>query len=116
MRSKLDHSLRHTEPHQILLGFYQELIKLRKTLPGLARPDKQHLEVRGLEPEKILQIRRWSDAGQALVVANFGDEAKTVLLAVPAGDWRKILDSADQRWRGPAAPFRRASSPVERFK
>jgi len=103
LRSKLDHSRRHTGWHQIMYGFYQELVNLRRTLPGLVRPDKQHLEARGVEQDKVFLIRRWSDAGEALIVANFGDEAKTVLLAVPEGDWRRILDSADHRWRGPGS-------------
>ena len=103
LRSKLDHSRRHTGWHQIMCGFYQELINLRKTLPGLARPDKQRLETCGLEQEKVLLIRRWSDAGEVVVVANFGEEPKSALLAVPDGEWRKVLDSADQRWRGPGS-------------
>ncbi len=103
LRSKLDHSRRYTGSHQIMSGFYQELIKLRRTLPGLARPDKRHLEARALEQEKVFWVRRWSDAGEALVVANFGKEPQSVLLAVPEGEWRKVMDSADQRWRGPGS-------------
>ncbi|MGD0127943.1 MAG: malto-oligosyltrehalose trehalohydrolase [Terriglobia bacterium] len=100
LRSKLDHSRRNTGWHQIMEGFYQELIKLRRTLPGLARPDKQQLEVRGLDEEKVFLLRRWNTAGEALIVANFGEEGKSVLVAVPEGNWCKVLDSADQRWRG----------------
>jgi maltooligosyltrehalose trehalohydrolase len=48
-------------------------------------------------------IRRWSDAGEALIAANFGDKSTTVPLAAPEGNWRKILDSADDRWRGPGS-------------
>ena len=110
LRSKLDHSRRHTGRHQIMCGFYQELIKLRRTLPGLARPDKQHLETGGLEQEEVLLIRRWSDAGEAVVMANFSKEPRSVLLAVPEGEWRSVLDSADQRWLGPG------SSVPPRFK
>jgi maltooligosyltrehalose trehalohydrolase len=102
-RSKLDHSLRQTEPHRTLLEFYQELIKLRKTLPGLARPNKKHQEARGFEKESLLLIRRWSDVGEVLVVANFSNEPRTVLPAVTAGDWHKVLDSADRHWRGPGS-------------
>jgi len=110
LRSKLDRSQRHTEWHQILYEFYQELIALRKTLPGLAKPHKQRLETSGLEKEKVVVIRRWSDAGDAVAVANFEKEAKLVPLNVPAGDWCKVLDSADLRWRGPG------SSVSPRFK
>jgi len=110
LRSKLDHSRRHTGWHQIMCGFYQELINLRRTLPGLARPDKKRLETCGLEQEKVLLIRRWSDAGDAVIVANLSKEPNSVVLPVPEGDWRKVLDSADQRWRG------RGSSVPPRFK
>jgi maltooligosyltrehalose trehalohydrolase len=103
LRSRVNHSLRHSEPHQILCGFYQELIKLQKTLPGLARPCKMSQEVRSLEKERTISVRRWSDTGEALVVANLSNEPRIVLLAVPGGHWRKILDSADQRWLGPGS-------------
>jgi maltooligosyltrehalose trehalohydrolase len=106
LRSKPDRSWRHTGWHQIMYGFYHELINLRRTLPGLARPDKQRLETRGLEQEKVLLIRRWSDAGEAVVMANFSKEPKSVLLAVPEGQWRKVLDSADRRWGGPGSSDR----------
>jgi hypothetical protein len=79
-------------------------------LPGLAQPDKQHLEASVLDQEKVLWIRRWSDTGEAIVVANFSQEEKSVLLAVPAGHWHKVLDSGDERWRGPR------SSVPPRFK
>ena len=100
LRSKLDHSRRHTGWHQIIRGLYQELINLRRTLPGLARPHKQRLEAHVLDQEKVFWIRRWSDTGQAVIAANFGRQANSVLLAVPGGRWRKVLDSADQRWGG----------------
>ena len=52
LRCKLDHSLKQTEPHRTLWEFYQELIKLRKTLPALRRLSKEHMEVRVFEKEK----------------------------------------------------------------
>jgi len=103
LRSKLDHTLKHTEPHQTLWEFYQELIKLRRTLPAFARLSKEHLEVRGFEKEKTLQIRRWSEGDETLLVANFSDESRTVQSAASAGGWHKRLDSADRRWAGPGS-------------
>ncbi len=102
-RCKLDHSLKRTQPHQTVREFYQELIKLRKTLPALAQLSKEQMEVRSFGKERILQIRRWSEGDEVLVVANFGDESRTVSLAAPAGRWAKRLDSADRRWMGPSS-------------
>jgi maltooligosyltrehalose trehalohydrolase len=101
LRSRLDHNLTRTEPHQILREFYRELIELRRKLPGMAHPDTKRLEAQGLEESNTLLIRRWSDAGEVLLVASFGKESKTVMLPIPGGEWHRVLDSADRRWRGP---------------
>jgi maltooligosyltrehalose trehalohydrolase len=103
LRCKLDHSRKHTEPYRMLSEFYQELIKLRTTLRAFARLSKEHLEVRGFEKERILQVRRWSEGDEALIVVNFSDESRTVLMAAPGGEWSKRLDSADRRWGGPGS-------------
>jgi maltooligosyltrehalose trehalohydrolase len=99
LRSKLDHTLKHTEPHQTLWEFYQELIKLRRTLPAFARLSKEQMEVRVFEKERTLQIRRWCEGDEALILANFSDESQSVL-AGHGGSWAVRLDTADQRWIG----------------
>jgi maltooligosyltrehalose trehalohydrolase len=103
LRSKLDHSLMQSEPHRTLQEFYQELIKLRKSLRAFARLSKEHMEVRVFEKERALQIRRWCEGDEAIIVANFSDEPRTLLMAGPGGDWHKLLDTADRRWRGPGS-------------
>ena len=99
LRSKLDHTLMHTEPHRTLWEFYQELIKLRRTLPAFARLSKEQMEVRVFEKERTLQIRRWCEGDEALILANFSDESQSVL-AGHGGSWAVRLDTADQRWIG----------------
>lgn len=99
-RSGLDHALRRQEPHGTLWEFDKELIALRRKLLGFALLSKKPLEVHGFERQKVRQIRRWSDAGEALVAANFGNEGVSVTLPIPAGTWREVLDSADRRWKG----------------
>jgi len=103
LRCKLDHSLRQKEPHRTLLEFYRELIKLRRTLPGLAQLSKKRMEVFSFKNEKVIHVRRWSDQGEALMLSNFSDEQQSVAAKIPQGNWRKLLDSADPRWRGPGS-------------
>ncbi len=103
MRCKLDHTLKQSQPHRTLQEFYQELIKLRKSLRAFARLSKEQMEVRVFEREKALQIRRWCEDDEALILANFSAEPRTILMAGLSGNWHKQLDSADRRWRGPGS-------------
>jgi len=102
-RCKLDHALKHSEPHRTLLEFYRELLKLRRALPALAQLSKEHLEVRRFEKEGTLEIRRWTESDEAVIVANFSDEPRTVLMAAPGGNWCTRMDTADRRWGGPGS-------------
>jgi len=100
LQARLDHTRRREGHHKILLEFYTELIKLRKTLRPLAVLSKDQTEVSTFEKEKILFVRRWSDEHDVCVVFHFGDSECTISLPVRAGRWRKQLDSADERWQG----------------
>jgi maltooligosyltrehalose trehalohydrolase len=99
LRSKLNHDLGR-EGHRILFEFYKELFRLRKELPALARLSKEDLEAVAYETEKALFVRRWAAASEVFIVFNFGDEAASVTLPVPAGFWWIRLDSRDRRWLG----------------
>jgi maltooligosyltrehalose trehalohydrolase len=103
LRSKLDHTLKQVELHRAIWEFYQELLKLRKTLPALAGLSKKHMEVRGFEKERILHIRRWHEGDEVLIVANFSEEPKTIGVTASRGKWCKRLDTADRRWSGPGS-------------
>ncbi len=100
LQAKLDHKLRHEGQHKVLYEFYQELIRLRNTFPALRSLSKETMEVAGSEKEKVLSVRRWSGDHEIFMALHFGDASASVTLAVPAGGWDKILDSAEQRWRG----------------
>ncbi|OPX20621.1 MAG: malto-oligosyltrehalose trehalohydrolase [Desulfobacca sp. 4484_104] len=105
--SKLRWESRTTGQHQILLKFYQKLLRLRRELPALARPDHHNLEVLGLEAIKVLIMRRGQPEidDQLLVICNFNHYAVTLDLTpwLPAGKWHKVLDSADPIWQGPGS-------------
>jgi maltooligosyltrehalose trehalohydrolase len=100
LRSKLQQTPR-TQHQQVLWDLHQELIRLRKTLPALAKLSKEHQEVIGYEAEKVLFVCRWSAATQVFAVFHFGRAAVSLPLPIGAGRWRRLLDSSDQQWLGP---------------
>lgn len=103
LRSKLDHRLRFQGQHEVLYSFYRALIRLRRELPPLKVLDKEQLEVRDLEQEKILFCRRWSEQQQAVALFHFGKQARSLSVPWPEGRWRKLLDSAHSAWGGPGS-------------
>ncbi|MBI4279276.1 MAG: malto-oligosyltrehalose trehalohydrolase [Armatimonadetes bacterium] len=100
LQARLDHSLRDQGRHRALLEYYRTLIQLRKTVPALARLCKETLDVQAYEQANILFVRRWSGDDEACLVLSLGDAEVTLALPVPAGRWRKRLDSAEVRWLG----------------
>lgn len=96
---KLDHSLRDTGHHKVLLDFYKELICLRRNVPALNHLDKDTLEVELDEKQKSLLIHRWYEDSHVVIVCNFGD-VKSGAFNFPEGRWKKLLDSAESQWDG----------------
>ena len=97
-RSRLNHGLREEGRHAILHSFYKELIRLRKSVPALARLSKSAVEVALFEEKRALRVQRGKDV---VIVLSFAYKARTVPL--PEGDWTMVLDSADERWGGPGS-------------
>jgi maltooligosyltrehalose trehalohydrolase len=106
LRCKLDHTLSGRGHHRVLREFYKQLMRLRRELPALASLSKERMEASGSHEDRVLRLRRWEEDSETLAVFNFGDSLAHVLLNVPGGPWRKILDSEDERWlgRGGLAP------------
>jgi maltooligosyltrehalose trehalohydrolase len=101
-RARLDHTLREQEPHRTLEAFYRELIRLRRSLPALRNLSKENVEATALENERILLVRRREEGSEILIALNFGpEEVEGAPLSLPEGRWRKLLDSSEDRWRGP---------------
>jgi maltooligosyltrehalose trehalohydrolase len=82
------------------LDFYRNLIRLRKEIPALSIPDKNSLEVYGLEEKKILFMRRWKDDSHVFCVFTFSKKDAKIEISLPQGKWSKILDSSDIAWGG----------------
>jgi maltooligosyltrehalose trehalohydrolase len=73
-RSKLDWDDAGTGDHARLLGFYRDLIALRRTEPDLSDPWLEHLRIDYHEDQRWITMRR----GRLVVACNLGAEATSV--------------------------------------
>jgi len=102
-RSKLNHDLAHCEPHRNLRDFYRELIRLRRSIPALRNLNKEQMEVKAFEKEKLFCLTRWSETSRVFMVFNLSDADVSPSVPIPGGKWQNFLDSSDQRWGGNGA-------------
>jgi maltooligosyltrehalose trehalohydrolase len=103
MKSKIQWSRREKGDNKVLLGYYKELIRLRKTVTPLLNLDKNNLSVSNDMGEKIIVMRRWKDNGSALVIINFNREDIEINKLLLEMNFKKILDSSDKKWNGPGS-------------
>jgi hypothetical protein len=81
--------------------FARAAIALRKRLPRLDEPWSDHLRV-DLDPNsKTLVIHRGRGAAAFLIVHHCDGRPAQRCRRVPAGRWRKVLDSTSSEWEGP---------------
>jgi len=99
-QAKLNHYLRHDGQHGVLLEFYRELIRLRKETPALASLNKDNLDIRITGARKLLFLHRWMEDNEVMALFNLNNHQTSVTLPIPAGCWRKRLDSAEKHWQG----------------
>ncbi|MBJ6798565.1 malto-oligosyltrehalose trehalohydrolase [Geomonas propionica] len=85
----------------VILAFYKQLFALRKSLPALQVFQRDAMAVSGLPEQKILFLRRWSGDNSVLCLLSFSNIQQEVPLALPPGNWQRVLDSSAQQWRGP---------------
>lgn len=100
LRARLNLNLREQGQHKVLVEFYGELIRIRKALPALALLSKEHMQVAGYEKEQVLFVRRSSGDDEVFMAFHFGAGEVSLSTPLPAGRWRKLLDSEDKRWQG----------------
>jgi len=112
LASKLNWQLRSDSQHRILAEFYRELIRLRREIPALACLSKDSLEVKDFAQQKLLFLRRWGRDSEVVIVFNTNKDQTSVTLPVPAGRWRKELDSSEERWRGKGSIIPRQISSI----
>jgi len=99
--SKLTWEKRSRSQHKILLNFYRGMIALRKSIPHFA--DKANIRVRCFPKKRILLWHRRFANRKIQCVMNFSNAEQKLRIYAPQQGWRKILDSADTKWRGPGS-------------
>jgi maltooligosyltrehalose trehalohydrolase len=101
LKSKIEWGKRHEGKHKVLLGYYRNLIKLRKDIPALSNLDKECLETFGLEDKRVLLMRRWKDESNAFIIFNFDNADVRLTAPLTEGIWKKVFDSSEDMWNGP---------------
>lgn len=101
LASKLRWERRELGRHRLLLGLYRRLLGLRRELTCLAVPDNGNLEAFALEGDGILFLRRWRDGEQVVCIGNFSRRDRRIRSLPVAGEWARLIDSADAAWGGP---------------
>ncbi|MDP9245011.1 MAG: malto-oligosyltrehalose trehalohydrolase [Chloroflexota bacterium] len=88
---------RWTDEQRTLRRLHAELLRLRRTMPGLRDRSLDATLVR-VEPAEVLVVRRLGPPDALLVLALAGDTEVDV-----AGTWRTVLDTASAEWSGPGS-------------
>ncbi|MBA4053687.1 MAG: malto-oligosyltrehalose trehalohydrolase, partial [Marivirga sp.] len=86
-KSKLDWRHLTLPEHQNMFAYYQELIRWRKKIPALFNPDRNAMEIKVYEAQRILLVYRWQIPHQVLYVLNFSNEDQSV-----------EIDPVDEPW------------------
>lgn len=100
-QSKLQWELQ--ESNGTLLEFYKTMINLRKQLSPLNNANRKQLTVSSDTQKNCLILRRWEQEQEVLCLMNFSAEKQEAVIPDDKPHWKKILDSADPKWNGPAA-------------
>jgi maltooligosyltrehalose trehalohydrolase len=113
-RSKLNWGLQTQKPHCWLWQYYRALLALRREHPVLGAVGKRHLDLQEAGERTLLLHRHGPRGSAALLVLHFAPEACTFRLRLPPGPWRRLIDTAEERFGGLGAksplllPFRRS--------
>lgn len=103
LRSKLQWNLPTGGVHKTMLHYYKTLIAIRKELPALKYLHREQTETEYSKERQTLMLHRWHQEQNIVCLMNFSQQPQRIALPAYTGRWRKLIDSADPRWNGPAA-------------
>ena len=102
-QAKLNQALCREGNHRVLMNFYRDLIRLRKTNASLAQPSKKNMAVFEDEQKMMMLVRRWSTSAESWIIFHFGSGPESTPVSLSEGPWIKALDSAEKQWQGPGS-------------
>ncbi|MPR37270.1 malto-oligosyltrehalose trehalohydrolase [Salmonirosea aquatica] len=98
--SKLQWDLPDTEPHRTMLGYYKNLIAIRKKYPALNKLNRWNLRVAHDPSRQTLTLIRSHNEQQVVCFMNFSKGSHEAELPDTPGTWHKLLGSSDPQWGG----------------
>jgi len=94
-KSRLHWENRNQGRHKLLWQYYKSLIKLRKEIRDTLESKQPNVIVNGFAAEKVLTLHWEIPARQWCCMFHCCDHAGQWRVMIPAGVWKKQLDSAD---------------------
>jgi maltooligosyltrehalose trehalohydrolase len=103
-RSKLQWDKLPKDGHHQLYQLYKHLIRLRKEhFPGKGTEFNMVSSITAKPGEKILVLKRECKTEAFLYFIGLNDVHLTFEINKPAGRWEKLLDTAEEQWKGEGA-------------
>jgi maltooligosyltrehalose trehalohydrolase len=99
--ARLDRSRCDTPDGRALWTLHRELLRLRRECAPLLGAGRRRTEVVAEPDQRVLRVRRWRGGEEVLCLFQLASDGASIVVDVPAGDWRVVLDSADERFGGP---------------
>ncbi|MBF0502081.1 MAG: malto-oligosyltrehalose trehalohydrolase [Candidatus Riflebacteria bacterium] len=105
--SRLHWELRTADRNRAMLDWYKYLIHWRKTNPAVFEAGFSDLRPLVVKERPILTLQRQTRNSSVFSVSNFSDSEQEweMNVEIPAGPWKKIIDSTESRWHGTNAIF-----------
>ncbi|MFZ0391586.1 MAG: malto-oligosyltrehalose trehalohydrolase [Calditrichia bacterium] len=99
-QSRLNWKLRDSGKNAALLEFYRTLLQLRREQPALSHLDKNKMTLHARESQRLLYMERHWNQNHLLIIISLHQQPQSAQLQLPAGNWRKLLDGAEERYGG----------------
>ncbi|MDJ0736352.1 MAG: malto-oligosyltrehalose trehalohydrolase [Nostocaceae cyanobacterium] len=99
-KSRLNWELRDQGKHRQMWLFYQKLLQMRREIPALSNLDRNNLQAKVVDSEKVLQLQRKHKDSQVICWLNFDSQAVKITVNLTSGTWNKVIDSAETTWGG----------------